>query len=204
MGIIDFHKTFMLEACKGNLLNNEIMTCDLCWTFEDILWESSTFTKLNDTWLFMLEACKANLLNKWYHDMWLVLDIWGHFVAIINFHKIDWYMALHVGSMQSDFVEQMISWHVICVGCLRNFVRGKYGQQILCHNFEDHTRNYFATQETHEFNISHKTHKRNPTVMGLGKLVCIIHWKLSSIGMSFLYPSLSIHVSTWELRSRTQ
>jgi uncharacterized protein YchJ len=55
---------FMLEACKGNLLNNDIMTCDLCWTFEDILWESSTFTKSDDTWLFMLEACKANLLNK--------------------------------------------------------------------------------------------------------------------------------------------
>ncbi len=81
--------------------------------------------------------------------------------------------------------------------------RGKYGQQILCHNFEDHTRNYFATRETHEFNISHKTGNRNPTVMGLGKLAPPVHhhWKLSSVGVSFLYPSLSIHISTWELRS---
>jgi hypothetical protein len=146
MGIINFYKIWwymalhMLEACKGackgNLSNNDIMTCDLCLTFEDILWESSTFTKSDDTWLFMLEACKVNLLNKW------------------------------------------MSRHVVCVGHLRNFVRGKYGQQILCHIFEDHTRNYFATRETHEFNISHKTGNRNPTVMGFGKLAPPMHHPL--------------------------
>jgi hypothetical protein len=67
---------------------------------------------------------------------------------------------------------------VVCVGHLRNFVRGKYGQKIFCHIFEDHTRNYFATQETHEFNISNKTGNKNPTVMGLGKLAPPVHHPL--------------------------
>ncbi len=123
-------------------------------------------------------SMQREYVEQWYHDMRFVLDIWRHFVGIINFHKIGWYMALHVGSMQSAFVEQMISWHVVCVGHLRNFVRGKYGQPILCHIFEAHTRNYFATRETHEFNISHKTGNRNPTVMGLGKLAPPVHHAL--------------------------
>lgn len=123
-------------------------------------------------------SMQREFVEQWYHDMWFVLDIWGHFVGIVNFHKIGWYMALHVGSMQSEFVEQMMSWHVVCVGHLRNFVRGKYGQQILCHIFEDHTRNYFATRETHEFNISHKKGNRNPAVMGLGKLAPPMHHPL--------------------------
>jgi hypothetical protein len=117
----------------------------------------------------------------WTMISWHVICV-GHLRTFCGNHQLSqnlddtWLFMLEARKL--NLCEQNISWHVVCVGHLRNFVRVKYGQQILCHIFEDHTRNYFATWKTHEFNISHKTGNRNPTVMGLGKLAPQVHHPL--------------------------